>query len=46
MYRSILLYHTLPPASDVALVLAAGTALILVGSAVFNKLERRFAEEL
>ncbi len=46
MYRDVLLYHSLPSLYDVAISLSFGIALILIGSAVFGRLERRFAEEL
>jgi lipopolysaccharide transport system permease protein len=46
MYRDIFLGGTIPNAMDVALVLAFGIALMAVGTVVFRKLSRRFAEEV
>lgn len=46
IYRDILLYHTAPEPSDLAFVFITGTAIILLGSAIFKRLERRFAEEI
>ena len=46
MYRDILLYHTAPAPSDLAFAFLVGIAIVLLGSAVFKRLERRFAEEM
>jgi ABC-type polysaccharide/polyol phosphate export permease len=46
MYRSTLLYHGLPPSSETAVAIAFGLAMMLLGSSVFDILERRFAEEI
>jgi lipopolysaccharide transport system permease protein len=46
MYREVLLYHQMPPAWDVLFTLAAGIGIALIGSAIFQRLERRFAEEI
>ena len=46
MYRDILLYHTAPAPADLAFAFLVGAALIQLGSAIFKRLERRFAEEM
>ena len=46
MYRDILLYHTAPDPADLAFAFLVGSAIILIGSVVFKRLERRFAEEI
>jgi lipopolysaccharide transport system permease protein len=46
MYRDSLLYHQLPSISDIVFIIAFGTLMIIIGSAIFKRLERRFAEEL
>jgi lipopolysaccharide transport system permease protein len=46
MYRNVLLYHQLPQAGDIAFALAAGFSIVIIGSYVFNRFERRFAEEI
>lgn len=46
MYRDILLYHTAPAPADLASTFLVGGAIILIGSAAFKRLERRFAEEI
>lgn len=46
MYRDILLYHTAPAPSDLVFAFLVGVAIVLLGSAVFKRLERRFAEEI
>jgi len=46
MHRDVLLYHMLPSLSDIAISVFAGLAIIFLGSAVFRRFERRFAEEL
>jgi lipopolysaccharide transport system permease protein len=46
MYRDVLLYATTPSPGDLAFIVAAAGAALLVGGAVFGRLERRFAEEI
>ncbi|MGB4086984.1 ABC transporter permease [Methanothrix sp.] len=46
MYREVLLYHQLPGLRNLALSLAVGLLLLAAGSAIFKRLERRFAEEI
>jgi len=46
MYRDVLLYHQLPQAEDIAFTFAAGLAITIIGSDIFHRLERRFAEEI
>jgi lipopolysaccharide transport system permease protein len=46
MYRDILLNGTIPKISDFVIVLIFGAILLLVGTAIFRKLSRRFAEEV
>jgi lipopolysaccharide transport system permease protein len=46
MYRDVLLYHQMPSPWDVAFTLLAGIGITLIGSAIFQRLERRFAEEI
>jgi len=46
MYRDIILDGTIPKISDFVIVLIFGAILLLVGSAIFRKLSRRFAEEV
>jgi lipopolysaccharide transport system permease protein len=46
MYRDILLYHTIPSISDFLLVTGFALTLMIVGSGIFNKLSRKFAEEV
>jgi len=46
MYRDILLYHTAPAYGNLAFAFLVGVAIILLGSAIFKRLERRFAEEM
>lgn len=46
MYRNILLYHTAPVPADLLFAFLVGAATILLGSAIFKRLERRFAEEI
>jgi lipopolysaccharide transport system permease protein len=46
MYRDVLLYHQMPSPWDVAITLLAGLGITLIGSAIFQRLERRFAEEI
>jgi lipopolysaccharide transport system permease protein len=46
MFRDLFMTGSLPQASDVALVLAAAFILLLAGTQTFNRLSRRFAEEV
>lgn len=46
MYRDIFLTGTIPSLSDFAIVLIFGVVLVIVGTMVFKKLSRRFAEEV
>jgi lipopolysaccharide transport system permease protein len=46
MYRDVLLYHQLPHAGGIAFTFAAGLAITIIGSDIFHRLERRFAEEI
>jgi lipopolysaccharide transport system permease protein len=46
MFRKSLLYHQIPSATEMALAFAFGALILLLGSAIFKRLERRFAEEL
>lgn len=46
MYRDSLLYQMTPSLEGLLFVLLAGCAMVLIGSAVFTRLERRFAEEI
>lgn len=46
MYREILLYHQLPPLGSIAFTLSAGLFIAIIGSYIFHRLERRFAEEI
>lgn len=46
MYRDILLNHTAPAYWDLTFAFMAGVFVIFIGSAIFNRLERRFAEEI
>lgn len=46
MYRDVLLYQQMPSLWNVAFTILAGIGITLIGSAIFQKLERRFAEEI
>lgn len=46
IYRDIFLYGTMPNITDFAVVFAFGIVLVLLGSLMFKKLSRRFAEEV
>jgi lipopolysaccharide transport system permease protein len=46
MYRDIFLSGTVPGLSDFFVVLAFAALLLMAGTLVFNKLSRRFAEEV
>lgn len=44
MYRDILVYGTVPGLYDLALVIAFGVALVMIGSFSFSRRSKRFAE--
>ncbi|MCR3884974.1 MAG: ABC transporter permease, partial [Methanothrix sp.] len=46
MYRDVLLYSQTPGAGDLAFIVAAAVGVLIAGTAVFGRLERRFAEEI
>lgn len=46
MYRDIFLNGTIPKLSDFAIVLIFGISMLIIGSMIFKKLSRRFAEEI
>ena len=46
MYRDIFIYGTIPGISDFLIVLMFGLLLLFIGSALFKRLSRRFAEEV
>jgi len=46
IYRDVMVAGTLPSLYSMASVVAAGIAAYLMGNFVFNKLQRRFAEEI
>jgi lipopolysaccharide transport system permease protein len=46
MNRESLLYHQMPSAANMAFVILTGAVILLVGSKIFKRLERKFAEEL
>lgn len=46
MYRDILLNGTIPGISDFVIVLFSGLMLFFIGTVLFKKLSRRFAEEV
>ena len=46
IYRNIMVSNTLPSLYGMLVIIIAGAAAYLMGSFVFNKLQRRFAEEL
>lgn len=45
-YRNIFYYQTMPDLKCLAILLGAGVIGLLIGYAIFKKLEKRFAEEL
>ncbi len=45
-YRDIFYYHTTPDIKSLAVVFAIGIAIVVIGYLIFNKLQKRFAEEL
>ncbi len=45
-YRSILLGYPLPPMSDMALSLGMAGLILILGTLVFQRLEKRFSDEL
>lgn len=46
MYRDIFINGSIPKLSDFAIVLIFGISLLIIGSMLFKKLSRRFAEEI
>lgn len=44
VYRDILLYGTIPSIISLIILIGVGFLLVIVGSAIFGRLERRFAE--
>jgi lipopolysaccharide transport system permease protein len=46
VYRDIMVSGTMPTISNIIMVLGCGVACFAIGSYVFNKLQRRFAEEI
>lgn len=46
MYRDVLLDGTIPKISDFGIVIASGLILFVIGTLLFKKQSRRFAEEL
>jgi lipopolysaccharide transport system permease protein len=46
MYRDVMVAGNLPALSSIVIIIGFAVAAYLVGSLVFNKLQRRFAEEL
>jgi len=46
IYRNLMIAGTLPTFYSIANVITTGVAVYLIGSFVFNKLQRRFAEEI
>lgn len=46
IYRQSLLYAETPSALSLAFILLSAIVIIMLGSAIFRRLERRFAEEL
>jgi len=46
MYRETLLYSETPSLGEVAFAIAAAIAMLVAGTALFRRLERRFAEEI
>ena len=46
MYRETLLYSETPSLGEVAFAIVAAIAMLLAGTALFRRLERRFAEEI
>jgi ABC-type polysaccharide/polyol phosphate export permease len=46
MYRDVMVAGNLPSLYSIVVVIGFAVAAYLVGSLVFNKLQRRFAEEI
>jgi len=46
MYRDVLLFNTIPSLSDFLIVALFGVMTFAIGSTIFKKLSRRFAEEV
>lgn len=45
-YRDIFYYQRMPQLQTLAIIFAISVALFVVGYAIFNKLQKSFAEEL
>ena len=45
-YRDIFYYQRMPELQTLAIIFAISVALFVVGYAIFNKLQKSFAEEL
>lgn len=45
-YKDVMVAGTLPSLSNIIFVIVVGAAVYFIGSLVFNKLQRRFAEEM
>jgi lipopolysaccharide transport system permease protein len=46
LYRDIMVSGTLPSLPAIAVVVIAGVVTVIAGTLIFNKLQRRFAEEI
>jgi len=46
IYREVLVAGNMPSLKGLIFVIVVGIAIYLVGNLVFNKLQRRFAEEV
>ncbi len=46
IYRDLMIYGKLPSLYSLAIIAVASTAAFIVGTIVFNRLQRRFAEEI
>jgi len=46
MYRDVMIYGTLPAWYSLVITITASIAAYVIGSITFNKLQRRFAEEI
>lgn len=44
-YRDVFLYHTLPSATSIAILFVIALFVLIIGSAIFKKLEKGFAEQ-
>ncbi len=45
-FRDIFYYHQVPQVKEILMVIVVGIILTIVGYGIFNKLQKRFAEEL